>query len=113
MTDTSSNSDGGALRLTIPEAVDALSRDLHATKAQLQATQIVLATVLATLRQRRTIPLDAVHAIRAVAESAPRLGEPFDAAFAEAIDILLYQVESPRGGKPHHPGPKLVVVGSN
>lgn len=113
MTGISSTSHEASRTADVPEALRELNRKIVATGAQLQATQIVLGALLFRLRTRRAIPADFVSMARVMADGAPRLGEPFDGAFREAIDILLSQIEPEGGGAPCRPKPKLTLVTEN
>lgn len=108
--DTNLPSDEVSRGVDLPEAVRELNRMLTSTGAHLQATQIILGALLARLHQRRALTADFAATARAMVENAPRMGEPFDTAFGDAISVILSQIEPPGGGKPRRPKPKLTLI---
>lgn len=108
-----SNSDDDSRVVDLPEVIRNLRGMITEAGAQLQATQIILGALLACLHKRRALPAGFAARVRAMAENRPRIGEPFDMAFGDAIAVILSQMEPPGGGKPRRPKPKLSLVTEN
>lgn len=114
MMDTSSNSEPDGAAADGSGGGAGMRHHLIAARAEAQATHILIGALLAHLRLRRAVTADFAATIRTLEAGATgRLGDVYDAAFRDAIAIMLSQIEPAGGDKPRHPKPKLSLVTEN